>query len=115
VTGHRTPNKKNNPEYIVPSVFDKSVAEAVAHAVEESAYQTRVARRDRNVPDKIRVICGEVFAMQVCSNRLLESASSLELQDRDGIHKIMVWVPGQRACCLGGKSRTPRIFTIPNA
>jgi malate dehydrogenase (oxaloacetate-decarboxylating) len=36
-----------HPEYIVPSVFDKRVAEAVAHGVEEAAYQTRVARRDR--------------------------------------------------------------------
>jgi malate dehydrogenase (oxaloacetate-decarboxylating) len=41
------------PEYIVPSVFDKRVAEAVAHAVEEAAYQTRVARRDRNAPDEL--------------------------------------------------------------
>jgi malate dehydrogenase (oxaloacetate-decarboxylating) len=36
-----------HPEYIVPSVFDKRVAEAVSSAVEEAAYQTRVARRDR--------------------------------------------------------------------
>ena len=36
-----------HPEYIIPSVFDKRVAEAVAHGVEEAAYQTRVARRDR--------------------------------------------------------------------
>lgn len=36
-----------HPEYIVPSVFDKRVAEAVAQGVEEAAYQTRVARRDR--------------------------------------------------------------------
>ena len=36
-----------HPEYIVPSVFDKRVAEAVAHDVEEAAYQTHVARRDR--------------------------------------------------------------------
>src|SRR6185312_5608754 len=36
-----------NPEYIVPSVFDKRVAEAVAHAVEAAAYETHVARRDR--------------------------------------------------------------------
>ena len=40
-----------HPEYIVPSVFDKRVAEAVAHAVEEAAYQTRVARRDRAAQD----------------------------------------------------------------
>jgi malate dehydrogenase (oxaloacetate-decarboxylating) len=34
-----------HPEYIVPSVFDKRVAEAVARGVEEAAYQTMVARR----------------------------------------------------------------------
>jgi len=42
-----------HPEYIVPSVFDKRVAEAVAHAVEEAAYQTHVARRDRAAQDEI--------------------------------------------------------------
>src|SRR6185436_13835125 len=42
-----------HPEYIVPSVFDKRVAEAVAHAVEEAAYQSRVARRDRNATNDI--------------------------------------------------------------
>lgn len=36
-----------HPEYIVPSVFDKRVAEAVAKEVEEAAYRTGVARRDR--------------------------------------------------------------------
>ncbi|HKC65507.1 MAG TPA: NAD-dependent malic enzyme, partial [Pyrinomonadaceae bacterium] len=36
-----------HPEYIIPSVFDKRVAEVVARAVEESAYETGVARRDR--------------------------------------------------------------------
>jgi malate dehydrogenase (oxaloacetate-decarboxylating) len=34
-------------EYIIPSVFDKRVAEAVSRAVEEAAYRTGVARRDR--------------------------------------------------------------------
>jgi len=34
-----------HPEYIVPSVFDKRVAEAVAHEVEAAAQQTGVARR----------------------------------------------------------------------
>ena len=33
------------PEYIVPSVFDKRVAEAVAREVEAAAYKTGVARR----------------------------------------------------------------------
>jgi malate dehydrogenase (oxaloacetate-decarboxylating) len=42
-----------HPEYIVPSVFDKRVAEAVAHAVEEAAYQTRVARKDRAEPEEM--------------------------------------------------------------
>ena len=36
-----------HPEYIVPSVFDKRVAEAVARDVEEAAYRTNVARRER--------------------------------------------------------------------
>jgi malate dehydrogenase (oxaloacetate-decarboxylating) len=40
-----------HPEYIVPSVFDKRVAEAVAKEVEEAAYATRVARRDRAAQD----------------------------------------------------------------
>ena len=34
-----------HPEYIVPSVFDKRVAEAVAREVETAAHQTGVARR----------------------------------------------------------------------
>ena len=42
-----------HPEYIVPSVFDKRVAEAVAHGVEEAAYQTHVARRDRNAQEEM--------------------------------------------------------------
>jgi malate dehydrogenase (oxaloacetate-decarboxylating) len=42
-----------HPEYIVPSVFDKRIAEAVANAVEEAAYQTGVARRDRAAQDGI--------------------------------------------------------------
>ena len=37
-----------HPEYIVPSVFDKRVAEAVADGVEEAAYRTGVARRERS-------------------------------------------------------------------
>jgi malate dehydrogenase (oxaloacetate-decarboxylating) len=42
-----------HPEYIIPSVFDKRVGEAVAHAVEEAAYQTHVARRDRADQEEI--------------------------------------------------------------
>jgi malate dehydrogenase (oxaloacetate-decarboxylating) len=42
-----------HPEYIVPSVFGKRVAEAVAHAVEEAAYQTHVARRDRAAQEEM--------------------------------------------------------------
>ena len=34
-----------HPEYIVPSVFDKRVAQAVAQGVKEAAYETMVARR----------------------------------------------------------------------
>ena len=36
-----------HPDYIVPSVFDKRVAEAVSREVEEAAYRTGVARRTR--------------------------------------------------------------------
>jgi malate dehydrogenase (oxaloacetate-decarboxylating) len=42
-----------HPEYIVPSVFDKRVAEAVAREVEEAAYRTGVARRERSRADTI--------------------------------------------------------------
>jgi malate dehydrogenase (oxaloacetate-decarboxylating) len=37
-----------HPEYIIPSVFDKRVAQAVAEKVEEAAYRTGVARRYPN-------------------------------------------------------------------
>jgi malate dehydrogenase (oxaloacetate-decarboxylating) len=40
-----------HPEYIIPSVFDKRVAEAVSREVEEAAYRTGVARRDRTTVD----------------------------------------------------------------
>jgi malate dehydrogenase (oxaloacetate-decarboxylating) len=40
-----------HPEYIVPSVFDKRVAEAVAREVEEAAHRTGVARRERGGPE----------------------------------------------------------------
>ncbi len=36
-----------HPDYIIPSVFDRRVAEAVAARVEEAAYASGVARRDR--------------------------------------------------------------------
>ncbi len=39
-----------NSEYIIPSVFDKRVAPAVAQAVEEAAFRTGVARRERTHP-----------------------------------------------------------------
>jgi malate dehydrogenase (oxaloacetate-decarboxylating) len=44
-------DKERHPEYIVPSVFDKRVAEAVAREVEEAAYRTGVARRERALTD----------------------------------------------------------------
>jgi malate dehydrogenase (oxaloacetate-decarboxylating) len=40
-----------HPDYIIPSVFDKRVGEAVAHHVEEAAYETGVARRERATAD----------------------------------------------------------------
>jgi malate dehydrogenase (oxaloacetate-decarboxylating) len=42
-----------HPEYIIPSVFDKRVAEAVAEGVEEAAHRTGVARRDPTRPEKM--------------------------------------------------------------
>ena len=36
-----------HPDYIIPSVFDKRVAEAVAARVEDAAYETGIARRER--------------------------------------------------------------------
>ncbi len=36
-----------HPDYIIPSVFDRRVGEAVAAKVEEAAYATGVARRER--------------------------------------------------------------------
>jgi malate dehydrogenase (oxaloacetate-decarboxylating) len=36
-----------SPDYIIPSVFDKRVAPAVARAVIEAAYETGVAKRER--------------------------------------------------------------------
>lgn len=40
-----------HPDYIIPSVFDRRVGEAVAEKVEEAAYQTNVARRERATND----------------------------------------------------------------
>jgi malate dehydrogenase (oxaloacetate-decarboxylating) len=50
IAGIITPSELH-PEYIVPSVFDKRVAEAVAKDVEDAAYATRVARRDRSAQE----------------------------------------------------------------
>jgi malate dehydrogenase (oxaloacetate-decarboxylating) len=36
-----------HPDYIIPSVFDRRVGEAVAKEVEEAAYASGVARRER--------------------------------------------------------------------
>lgn len=36
-----------HPDYIIPSVFDRRVGEAVAERVEQAAYETGVARRER--------------------------------------------------------------------
>ena len=40
-----------HPDYIIPSVFDRRVGEAVAAKVEEAAYETGVARRQRSNSD----------------------------------------------------------------
>jgi malate dehydrogenase (oxaloacetate-decarboxylating) len=42
-----------HPEYIVPSVFDRRIAEAVSREVEEAAYRTGVARRERATVESI--------------------------------------------------------------
>ncbi len=44
---------ERRPDYIVPSVFDKRVVEAVARDVEEAAYNTGVARRERAHVDPV--------------------------------------------------------------
>jgi malate dehydrogenase (oxaloacetate-decarboxylating) len=44
-------DNERRPDYIVPSVFDKRVAEAVAKDVEDAAYRTGVARRERTSTD----------------------------------------------------------------
>lgn len=40
-----------HPDYIIPSVFDRRVGEAVAAKVEEAAYETGVARRSRSTSE----------------------------------------------------------------
>ena len=55
-----------HPEYIVPSVFDKRVAEAVAKEVEEAAYQTGVARRERLAQEGMTIPLSEVLDRKYC-------------------------------------------------
>lgn len=43
---HVIPSDELNEEYIIPSVFNKAVVQAVAQAVEDAAYRTGVARRE---------------------------------------------------------------------
>jgi malate dehydrogenase (oxaloacetate-decarboxylating) len=40
-----------DPDYIIPSVFDRRIADAVAARVEDAAYATGVARRERATSD----------------------------------------------------------------
>jgi malate dehydrogenase (oxaloacetate-decarboxylating) len=40
-----------HPDYIIPSVFDRRVGEAVAARVEDAAYESGVARRQRSNAD----------------------------------------------------------------
>ena len=42
-----------HPDYIIPSVFDRRVGEAVASEVEEAAYESGVARRERATSDSM--------------------------------------------------------------
>jgi malate dehydrogenase (oxaloacetate-decarboxylating) len=48
------PAEDLHAEYIVPSVFNRSVATAVAEAVATAAVATGVARRDRGAPEATR-------------------------------------------------------------
>jgi malate dehydrogenase (oxaloacetate-decarboxylating) len=41
------PGQQLHPDYIIPSVFNRAVAESVAHAVAEAAIMSGVARRAR--------------------------------------------------------------------
>ncbi|HEX8475091.1 MAG TPA: malic enzyme-like NAD(P)-binding protein [Pyrinomonadaceae bacterium] len=52
IAGIITPEELH-PDYIVPSVFDKRIAEAVSREVEEAAYRTGVARRERAHADPL--------------------------------------------------------------
>jgi malate dehydrogenase (oxaloacetate-decarboxylating) len=42
-----------HPDYIIPSVFDKRVGEAVAKEVEDAAYASGVARRERALAEAV--------------------------------------------------------------
>lgn len=42
-----------HPDYIIPSVFDKRVGEAVAREVEDAAYASGVARRERTTTETL--------------------------------------------------------------
>lgn len=46
-------NDELHPDYIIPSVFDRRVAEAVAAKVEVAAYETGVARRTRSTTESL--------------------------------------------------------------
>ena len=48
------PREELNEEYIIPSVFNKAVVQAVAQAVSEAAYRTGVARRESKVLDDVQ-------------------------------------------------------------
>jgi malate dehydrogenase (oxaloacetate-decarboxylating) len=48
------PREELNEEYIIPSVFNREVVQAVAKAVAEAAYRTGVARRESKVLDDVQ-------------------------------------------------------------
>jgi malate dehydrogenase (oxaloacetate-decarboxylating) len=48
------PREELSEEYIIPSVFNKGVVQAVAQAVAEAAYRTGVARRESKVLDDVQ-------------------------------------------------------------
>jgi malate dehydrogenase (oxaloacetate-decarboxylating) len=50
------PREELNEEYIIPSVFNKAVVQAVAQAVAEAAHRTGVARRESKVLDNVQAL-----------------------------------------------------------
>jgi malate dehydrogenase (oxaloacetate-decarboxylating) len=50
------PREELNEEYIIPSVFNKAVVQAVAQGVAEAAHRTGVARRESKILDNVQAL-----------------------------------------------------------